>query len=138
MADAFDLERLLVNPADLQRKPKRKKWRREYVRVPWEWVERLQSSRRVSTYRLALLLLYEFWRTGERPVVLSNISALPEGLSRRPRRRDELVATAPLAALDEATELAATPAEGAADARRAARQRRRSPLAQALAKEEPS
>ena len=83
MADAFDLERLLVNPADLQRKPKRKKWRREYVRVPWEWVERLQSSRRVSTYRLALLLLYEFWRTGERPVVLSNISALPEGLSRR-------------------------------------------------------
>ena len=83
MADAFDLERLRVNPADLQRKPKRKKWRREYVRVPWEWVERLQSSRRVSTYRLALLLLDEFWRTGERPVVLSNISALPEGLSRR-------------------------------------------------------
>ena len=35
MADAFDLERLRVNPADLQRKPKRKKWRREYVRVPW-------------------------------------------------------------------------------------------------------
>ena len=83
MVDPFDLERLRVNPADLQRKPKPKKWRREYVRVPWEWVERLQSSRRVSTYRLALLLLYEFWRTGERPVVLSNISALPEGLSRR-------------------------------------------------------
>ena len=37
----------------------------------------------MSTYRLALLLLYEFWRTGERPVVLSNISAQAEGLSRR-------------------------------------------------------
>ena len=27
MADPFDLERLRVNPADLQRKPKPKKWR---------------------------------------------------------------------------------------------------------------
>ena len=26
MADPFDLERLRVDPADLQRKPKRKKW----------------------------------------------------------------------------------------------------------------
>jgi hypothetical protein len=83
MADAFDLERLRVNPADLQRKPKRKRWRREYVRVPWGWIERLQSSRRVSTYRLTLLLLYEFWRTGGRPIVLSNVSALDVGLSPR-------------------------------------------------------
>jgi hypothetical protein len=87
MADAFDLARLRVNPADLQRKPKRKKWRREYVRVPWEWVERLQSSRRVSTYRLALLLLYEFWRTGGRPVVLSNASAQAGALPRRSKWR---------------------------------------------------
>ena len=63
-------------------KPKRKKWRRHYVHVPWEWVERGQLPT-VSTYRLALLLLYEHWRTGGRPIVLSNISALQEGLSRR-------------------------------------------------------
>ena len=87
MADPFDLERLRVNPADLQRKPKPKKWRREYVRVPWEWVERLQSSRCVGTYRLALVLLYEFWRTGERPVVLSNASAQAGGLPRRSKWR---------------------------------------------------
>ena len=31
---------------------------------PVDWVERLQPTRRVSTYRLAHLLLYEFWRTG--------------------------------------------------------------------------
>jgi hypothetical protein len=83
MANPFDLERLRVNPADLQRKPKRKKWRRHYVQVPWGWVERLQSSRRVSTYRLALLLLYEFWRTGRRSVVLSNVLTLDVGLSPR-------------------------------------------------------
>ena len=36
MADPFDdLERLRVNPADLQHKAKRKKWRRQYVQFPW-------------------------------------------------------------------------------------------------------
>jgi hypothetical protein len=83
MADAFDLERLRVDPADLQHKPKRKKWRREFVQVPCTWLERLRRTKRVSTYRLAHLLLYEFWRTGKRPVVLSNISAQAEGLSAR-------------------------------------------------------
>ena len=87
MADPFDLERLLVNPADLQRKPKRKKWRRQYVQVPWTWVERLQSAKRISTYRLALVLVYESWRLGGRPITLSNVSALAEGLSRRSKWR---------------------------------------------------
>jgi hypothetical protein len=83
MSDAFDLERLRVDPADLQRKPKQKKWRREFVQVPCTWLESLRQTKRVSTYRLAHLLLYEFWRTGKRPVVLSNISAKAEGLSPR-------------------------------------------------------
>jgi hypothetical protein len=61
MADAFDW--LRVNPTDLQRKPKRKKWRRHYVRFPWEWAERMRSVQRGNTYRLALLLVYEHWRT---------------------------------------------------------------------------
>ena len=38
MDDAFDLERLRVDPADLQRRPKRKKWRRHYALFPWKWV----------------------------------------------------------------------------------------------------
>ena len=85
--DPFGLERLLVNPADLQRKPKRKKWQRQYVQVPWTWVERLQSAKRISTYRLALVLVYESWRLGGRPITLSNVSALAEGLSRRSKWR---------------------------------------------------
>jgi hypothetical protein len=39
--------------------PKPKKWRREFVRVPWEWAERLQKAKRVSTFKLAHLLLYQ-------------------------------------------------------------------------------
>jgi hypothetical protein len=37
----------------------------------------------VSSYRLALVLVYEHWRTGGRPLVLSNFALQQEGLSRR-------------------------------------------------------
>jgi hypothetical protein len=42
--------------------------------VPWSWVERLQKAKRVSSSRLALVLVYEHWRTGGRPLVLSNVA----------------------------------------------------------------
>ena len=87
MADAFDLERLRLDPADLQRKPKRKKWQRHYVRFPWEWAERMKSVRRGSSYRLALLLVYEHWRTGGRPIVLTNVALEREGLTRKSKWR---------------------------------------------------
>lgn len=89
MADPFDLERLRVNLADLQRKPmpKPSRWRRQYVQFPWEWVERLQAAKRISTYRLALVLVYESWRLGGRPITLSNVAALAEGLSPRSKWR---------------------------------------------------
>jgi hypothetical protein len=51
--------------------------------VPWLWVEQLQQARRVSTYRLAMLLLYEHWRTGGHSIALSNIGAWREGLTPR-------------------------------------------------------
>ena len=83
MRDPFDFDRLRVDPA--KHKPtKPPKWQRHYVRFPWEWVERLRPVKRVSTYRLALLLVYEHWRTGGRPIVLSNaVWDEGGGLSRR-------------------------------------------------------
>jgi hypothetical protein len=68
-----------------QAKPRRKskKWQRHYVQVPWSWVERLQSAKRISTYRLALLLLYEAWKNGGKPLALSNVLAAEAGLSRQ-------------------------------------------------------
>jgi len=88
--DPFDLGALRVDQADprFQRKPgKRKKWRRQYVQFPWAWVERLQAAKRISTYRLALLLVYESWRSGGKPIVLSNVLSTAEGLSRRSKWR---------------------------------------------------
>jgi hypothetical protein len=85
--EPFELEQLRIDPERVTKPVKPKKWRRHFVRVPWVWVERLQTARRVSTYRLALLLVYEHWRTGARPVVLSNVFTHAEGLSRRSKWR---------------------------------------------------
>jgi hypothetical protein len=85
--DAFNLDALRLKPTEVARPGRPKKWRRFYVQVPWPWVERLQSARRVSTWRLALLLLYESWRSGGQPIVLSNSLAVAEGVSRRSKWR---------------------------------------------------
>jgi hypothetical protein len=80
--DPFDRERLRVNRARETKRAKPKNWRRYYVNVPWYWVEQLQTTKRASTYRVALWLLYEHWRTGGRPIVLSNVAVRQEGLTR--------------------------------------------------------
>ena len=64
-----------------------KKWRRHYVRLPWGWIDRLQAAKRVSTWRLAVWIVYEHWRSGGQPIVLSNVLSKAEGLSRRSKWR---------------------------------------------------
>jgi hypothetical protein len=72
-----DLDALRVVPVEWRQGPSTKPWRRQFIMVPWQWQERLEPARRAVTYRLALWLLYEHWRRGGGPVVLSN-----EGLKR--------------------------------------------------------
>ena len=85
--DVFDdIANLRIDPTDptwaAAAKPKAK-WRRRYVRVPWSWIERLKTSTRASTYRLALLLIYEHWRRGGRAIRLTNVALAEVGVSRR-------------------------------------------------------
>jgi hypothetical protein len=82
--DPFNLEQLRV---DSGLASPRRKWRRRFVLVPWVWVERLRETKRVSTYRIGLVLLYENWRSGGRAIALSNVLALREGLSGRSKWR---------------------------------------------------
>lgn len=85
--DPLALKTLRVDPEGVRQPARRKKWRRQFVRVPWAWAERLQAARRVNTYRLALLLLYEYWRTGGRPIALTNAGLVEEGVSPRSKTR---------------------------------------------------
>jgi hypothetical protein len=87
--DPFDLDRLRVDPAQFPSKLGKpaKQWRRQYVQFPWAWIDRLQAAKRVSTWRLAVWIVYEHWRSGGQPIVLSNVLSKAEGLSRRSKWR---------------------------------------------------
>ena len=90
--DPFDLKALRINPADPTLRPRRatarkKNWERKFVRVPWFWLDRLKAVNRGSTYRLAHFLLYEFWRTGGRPIRLSNAALAEVGVTRVQKSR---------------------------------------------------
>jgi hypothetical protein len=90
--DSFDVNALRIDPADSAFVSKaggsrKAKWQRKFVRVPWAWVDRLKSTNRGSTYRLALLLIYEDWRTGGRPIRLSNTMLAEHGVTRKAKWR---------------------------------------------------
>ena len=89
---SFDVNALRIDPADSAFVSKaagsrKAKWQRKFVRVPWAWVDRLKSTNRGSTYRLALLLIYEDWRTGGRPIRLSNAMLAGDGITRKSKWR---------------------------------------------------
>jgi hypothetical protein len=64
--------------------PKR---RQRFTIVPQAWSERLREARHLSTYRVALFLLYRHWWTKGRPVKLSNVAMAAEGVPRREKWR---------------------------------------------------
>lgn len=83
--DPFDLASLRVSTEVPTPQPPARpsRERRRFVQVPWTWAKRLKKVKRVSTYHLALVLLYEHWRGGGKPIVLSNLAVQAEGLSPR-------------------------------------------------------
>jgi hypothetical protein len=84
MGDRFDFERFMSrrsnSPRIAERPIKSKvvetiKQRRKnkFVMVPVEWMDRLDSARHASTFKIALRLLYRHWKAGSnQPVTLSN------------------------------------------------------------------
>jgi PHD/YefM family antitoxin component YafN of YafNO toxin-antitoxin module len=88
--DDIGIERLRVDPVLMQRvleqqarKSRRKGWQRIYTLVPREWELRLLKAKRVSTYRLALELLYLHWYSKGKPVTVSSKVAQAANISAR-------------------------------------------------------
>ena len=88
--DEIDIEKLRVDPELMQRvleqqarKSKRKGWQRICTVVPREWELRLLEAKRVSTYRLAIELLYLHWYGKGKPVTVSSKVAKAAKLSAR-------------------------------------------------------
>jgi hypothetical protein len=68
-------------------KPPRKEWKRICTMVPREWELRLLEAQRVSTYRLAIELLYLHWYGKGKPVTVSSQVAKAAKLSDRSKSR---------------------------------------------------
>ena len=88
--DDIGIERLRVDPALMRqvleqqaRKSKRKGWQRICTLLPREWELRLLKANRISTYRLAIELLYLHWYGKGKPVTVSGKVAKAAKLSVR-------------------------------------------------------
>jgi hypothetical protein len=82
--NSFDLDALRIDPADPAFRPKatprKKKWERQFVKLPWAWLDRL-GPMNVVAWRIATHLLYEHWRTGGKPIALSNVASAAAGVA---------------------------------------------------------
>jgi hypothetical protein len=91
MTDPYDLANLRLPPEAEQRvTPGKVRERREqFVMVPQWWVERLVKARRISTYRVALHVLYRHWKSRGQAFPLPN-EAVFDGDINRWRKWDGL------------------------------------------------
>ena len=87
--DDIDVEKLRVDPEFVQqaRKSKRKGWQRLCTVVPRAWELRLLEAKRVSTYRLAIELLYLHWYGKGKPIAVTGKVAEATRLSDRSKSR---------------------------------------------------
>ena len=77
--------RELEAPAPIKRKAK--KWQHRFVSVPWAWANQLKTCDRAATFKLALLLLYEHWRSNGSWVRLTNALAATMDILPEAKRR---------------------------------------------------
>ena len=66
-------------------KPKRAR-KGQFVLVPILWTERLQRARNLCTFKLALHLLFQHWKSGGKPVSVSNVVASRLGIGDKKAR----------------------------------------------------
>jgi hypothetical protein len=77
------LEKLVATPRVIQKR------KREFIRVPCVWAERLTEARHLATYRVALRILYRHWKERGKPFTLSNGMTAMDGVDRQ-RKWDAL------------------------------------------------
>jgi hypothetical protein len=59
-----------------------RKRQQQFVKVPCVWMDRLSGARRMSTYRIALLVLHMHWKRHGQPFVLANGTLAAQGVNR--------------------------------------------------------
>jgi hypothetical protein len=72
-------------PATLAAKPKRGRGREQFIIVPMTWKDCLTKAVHASTFKLALHLLYQHWKTDGAAIKLSNTTL--DGMSGKQKWR---------------------------------------------------
>jgi hypothetical protein len=91
--DPFDIENLRLRPEQAaamaeaavkqeRAQPKRRS-REPFTKFPHSWEARLMKAMRISSYRIALHLLYLHWKSTGRPILLSNVALARKGVTRQ-------------------------------------------------------
>lgn len=93
VGNPFDIEALRIDPTDATlalatptAPDKQRKWKRHFIQVPWEWVQRLNGASG-QTYRLALQLLYLHWKNRGAPIKLTNSPLVLNSIPAQTKRR---------------------------------------------------
>jgi len=83
--DDFDVERLRLRPEDIAAyvgnagAAAAARRQDRFIIVPMAWSDRLKDARHVNTYKLAVYLLYQHWRTGKR-IAVTNVALANTGI----------------------------------------------------------
>ena len=78
-----EFRRVVTKTASAPNASRRKGWQRNYTLVPREWELRLLGAKRISSYRLAIELLYLHWHGKGKPVSVSSKVAQAAKISAR-------------------------------------------------------
>ncbi len=60
---------------------------KQFIKVPVTWEEKLAKAKHLATYRVALHLLFQFWKKRGKPITLSNMALADKGVSPRQKSR---------------------------------------------------
>ena len=78
--ETFALLGRRLEPLKVRRRQK------QFIMLPWTWVERLRDARSVTTYKVALYILHMSWKKHSKSFKLANGALSEEGISRYQKR----------------------------------------------------
>src|SRR5262249_24771163 len=84
--DPFDLANLRLThetAAAMGRTQSKRRSGEPSTKCPHRWETGLLKARRISSYRVALHLLYLHWKSNGRPIPLSNVALVAKGVTRQ-------------------------------------------------------
>ena len=86
-SDTLDLDQLQLPPTSSPSDRRSRRNGLQFVKVPLTWMYRLDEACHLSTYKVAVHLLLQSWKSGDRSVVVTNVMTKQFGVPPRSKSR---------------------------------------------------